>query len=370
MWNWQQPDWPHFSFDENALREFEQRFLLEMGNIHGTIKHIKEQDRVDLKIDLLGDEAFTTSKIEGELLDRNSLQASLKVHFGLEPASIKIPLAEQGITDIMMQLWKNFDQPISNFELCGWHDRLMRNRRDLDQVGTYRIDQAPMQIVSGPVDKLKIHFSAPPSSSVPEEMDHFVNWFNKTGPKGSAPLSPLIRAGIAHLYFISIHPFEDGNGRIGRALSEKALAQTIGQPTLVALAHTIERNRKAYYEAIANSNHTNQVTRWLTYFSETIIQAQATTIKRIEFIITKARFFEHFQDSLNQRQTKALLRVFKEGIDGFKGGLSAENYMAITGATRPTTTRDLKALADIGALVKTGYLKSTRYYLNLNPFSN
>lgn len=314
-------------------------------------------------------QAYTTSKIEGELLDRDSIKASLQAQFGLKASPFRIPPAEQGITDMMMQLWKTFEQSLSHDALYAWHGHLMRNRRDLERVGAYRAHLPPMEIVSGSMDKIKVHYVAPPSQTVPKEMDQFVSWFNATGPNGSIPLSPLVRSGIAHLYFISIHPFEDGNGRMGRALSEKALAQSIGQPTLVALAHTIEKNRKDYYAAIAETNHSNHITKWLTYFSGTILQAQATTINRIEFVIAKARFFDHFRNAFNPRQTKALMRMFKEGVDGFKGGLSAEKYIAITGATRPTATRDLKGLADLGAVVKTGHLKSTRYHLDLSPFS-
>lgn len=169
---------------------------------------------------------------------------------------------------------------------------------------------------------------------------------------------------MAHLYFESIHPFEDGNGRIGRALSEKVLAQSLNQPSLISLSYTIERNRKRYYDMLEASNKDTSITDWLVYFSETILDAQQTTMERVNFYIGKARFFEHFEDSLNERQKKVVDRIFHEGIDGFKGGLSAENYISITKTSRATATRDLNELVEIGAFRKTGKQRYTRYYLN------
>lgn len=160
-------------------------------------------------------------------------------------------------------------------------------------------------------------------------MATLIAWFNRTGPKGAGPLSSPTRAGIAHLYFESIHPFEDGNGRIGRALSVKALAQSLGQPSLVALAHTIERDRKGYYQWLERSNKENEITRWLVYFAETILQAQNTTMKRVEFYIGKTKFYDRLRGKLKQRQEKVIARMFEKGVDGWKGGLSAENYISI-----------------------------------------
>jgi len=170
---------------------------------------------------------------------------------------------------------------------------------------------------------------------------------------------------MAHLYFESIHPFEDGNGRIGRAISEKALAQSLGQPSLIALALTIERGRKDYYAALERNNKSNDVTDWLTYFGQVILDAQATSIKRLEFYLAKAKFYERMRGQMNDRQDKAIARMFREGMDGFKGGLSAENYITITRTSRATATRDLQDLVSRGALTRTGQLKQTRYHLNL-----
>ena len=181
-----------------------------------------------------------------------------------------------------------------------------------------------------------------------------------------SPLPPLTRAALAHLYFVSIHPFEDGNGRIGRAIAEKSLAQNLGQPSLIALAYTIERKRKDYYAALERNNEDLEVSGWMKYFSNTVLEAQNNTLKRVEFYLAKARLYDRLRGKLNERQEKALARMFLEGIDGFKGGLSAENYIAITKTSRATATRDLQALVEKGALTKTGELRHTRYSLNLS----
>lgn len=175
----------------------------------------------------------------------------------------------------------------------------------------------------------------------------------------------LTRAGIAHLYFVCIHPFEDGNGRIGRAIAEKSLAQNLGHPSLVALAYTIARKHKDYYAALERNNQGLEITDWLDYFGRTILEAQSNTISRVDFYVAKAKFYERHRDKLNERQANAIARIFEQGVDGFKGGLSAENYISITKASRATTTRDLQDLVEKGALTRTGELRHTRYYLAL-----
>jgi Fic family protein len=198
-----------------------------------------------------------------------------------------------------------------------------------------------------------------------DEMARFLAWFADTAPGSKQPLAALTRAGIAHLYFVSVHPFEDGNGRIGRALVEKVLSQTIGQPSLIALSHIIQRKRAAYYDALEAANKGNEITNWLSYFAETVIDAQAYSLALIDFLIAKTRFYDRFRDRMNERQARVIARMFREGLDDFEGGLSAANYITIAGTSRATATRDLQELAAIGALMQTGALKSTRYHLNI-----
>ena len=364
-WNWEQPDWPNFAHKHEAIARLEQLFLLQSGEFVGAFKHIAPDEKERLKIELISEEAIKTSEIEGEILNRNSVQSSLRHQFGLEPLTPGIHPAERGISELMADLYRNFAKPLDEATLFAWHKMLLSGDRKIDVIGGYRTHPAPMQVVSGPDYKRSIHFEAPPSPRMSSEMKRFIAWFNDTAPDGKAPLPPLSRAAIAHLYFVSIHPFEDGNGRIGRALAEKSLAQNLNQPSLIALAYTIERKRKDYYAALERNNKQMEITDWLTYFGGTILEAQRNTMARVDFSVAKAQFFETFRSQFNARQERVIARMLKEGIDGFKGGLSAENYITISKTSRATATRDLHNLVEMGALTKTGELRYTRYFLKL-----
>lgn len=196
-------------------------------------------------------------------------------------------------------------------------------------------------------------------------MRHFMEWHERTRPGGKSPLPVLTRAGIAHLYFVSIHPFEDGNGLIGRAIAEKAVSEGLQQPTLIALSHAINLRRKEYYTTLERNSHANEITDWLVYFARTVLEAQELAQRKLDFLIAKTRFYDRLGSQLNERQQKALARMMREGPEGFQGGLSAEKYMRMTGAARATATRDLHDLVEKGALSRTGSLKSTRYHLRL-----
>lgn len=359
-WNWERDDWPNFTFDNEALVGFESRFLHESGTLLGAFKHLSKNERQTISVNLISEEALKTSEIEGEYLNRESLQSSIRKQFGLQAEAGKIPPSEQGVAEMMVDLYENFDAPLEHELLFRWHTMLLGSRRMIEEIGRYRTGSGTMQIVSGSAGKPQIHFEAPPAKSLPSEMERFVQWFHKTKNR----LPALTRSGIAHAYFVSIHPFEDGNGRIGRAVSEKALAEALGQPSLIALAQTIEKNKKAYYAALHGINETNEITSWLSYFAETVLEAQRASLSQVEYAIAKAKFFEKLGAQLNDRQTKVIRKLFDAGPQGFTGGLSAENYRAITKTSRATATRDLTDLLAKGALTKTGELKHTRYFLN------
>jgi Fic family protein len=362
-WNWQRPDWPNFSWKSARLRKAEQQFLVGSGVIAGAVKHLGASDHERLTIEAITAEALTTSEIEGEILDRASVQSSIRGQLGLETDHRKVKPAEQGIAEMMVNLYRTCAKPLTDEMLFAWHRMLMKGRSDLRNIGRYRLDYEPMQVVSGALYRPKVHFEAPPSSTLPKEMARFLKWFNRTAPDGAAPLPSLTRAGLAHLFFESIHPFEDGNGRIGRAISEKALSQSLGQPTLTALAATILVRRKSYYEALEAANKGNEVTPWLAWFAGIALEAQRRTEARVEFLLDKTRLLDGLRGQMNQRQEQALLRMLREGPEGFKGGLSAGNYAKITGASPATTTRDLTDMVASGALTRTGERRHARYFV-------
>lgn len=327
---------------------------------------MRSDDQAALRIELLSEEAVKTSGIEGEILNYDSVQSSLRHALGLGPDLPNISPAECGIAEITIDFYEHVSAPLADETMFAWHGMLLNSNRSIKTIGGYRTHDDPMHVVSGPIHKRTVHFEAPPSNTVPGEMKNFIAWFNATAPAGERALPALTRAGIAHLYFVCIHPFEDGNGRIGRALAEKSLATNLGHPSLIALAYTIERRRKDYYAALERNNKELEITDWLTYFARTVLEAQGHTIRHVDFCVAKAKFYGRLRDRLNVRQEKVVARMFKEGIDGFQGGLSAENYISIAKTSRATATRDLQDLVEMEALTRTGERRHTRYNLKLS----
>ncbi|AWW31122.1 DUF4172 domain-containing protein [Echinicola strongylocentroti] len=364
-WNWQHTNWPQFIYNTEDFKEHELQFFEKAGMLNGSIQHIDQADQTLITIDLISNEAFKTSEIEGELLNRDSLQSSIRRQFGLQTDYRRVEPAEQGIAEMMVHLYRNYHTPLDKETLCLWHKMITNGRMDLKNIGTYRTHEDPMQVVSGPMGREIIHFEAPPSSRIPEEMSGFIRWFNDTERSGRKEGASLVRAAVAHLYFECIHPFEDGNGRVGRGISEKSLSQSLGRPTLIALSHIIVENKKGYYQALERNNRGLEISDWISYFCDTVLKAQDHTQQTINFIIQKGKFYKQFEGKLNERQLKVVDQIFREGVKGFKGGLSAKNYRSISGAPSATATRDLTKMVKVGALKKTGELKSTRYFLNI-----
>ncbi|PIW51152.1 MAG: DUF4172 domain-containing protein [Zetaproteobacteria bacterium CG12_big_fil_rev_8_21_14_0_65_54_13] len=366
-WNWQQKNWPEFTYDSSALKGLEEKFLLESAKLIGASTIITEDQRRKFTIDLMSEEALKSSKIEGEILNRDSVASSLLRQLGLAPdySDHRANDKEMGIAALMVDNYQTFDQALTHEMIFKWHPCVVAGSWFVKNVGQYRTSKEPMQVVSGYEGNYKVHFEAPPATQIPEEMDTFIEWFNNTAPEGSIPLPALTRAGITHLYFVTIHPFDDGNGRIARALSEKALAQSLGRPALIALSHIIEATRKEYYNQLEKNQKGLSIDSWLSYFSRTAIDAVGHAQKLTRFIVEKTRLFDRVRGQINQRQERALLRMFDAGLDGFEGGLSADKYISMTGAISRTASRDLQRLVELGALTKTGQLKGTRYWLNI-----
>lgn len=374
-WIWQHPDWPRFRWHAPRLAKAEARFILDAGILVGAAAHLDSDDRDRLTVEALTAEALTSSRIEGETLRRASVQSSVRRELGLaEAAPARTSAHERGIAEMLVSVYRAADRPLSQKTLFDWHRALTQGRRDLQDIGRYRTHAEPMRIISsgGGPRGARVHFEAPPSSIVPREMDRFIDWFNRTGPRGPEPLPPVSRAGAAHLYFESIHPFEDGNGRIGRAISELALADSLPRPVdaqgrvaFTALSSTILAHRRDYYTALARANHGDNacdITEFLAWFAAIALEAQERTIAAVRFIIDKTDLLDRLADRLNPRQSAALLRVLRAGPAGFIGGLSASKYAAITGASSATATRDLADMVRKGALVRTGLRRHARYH--------
>lgn len=364
-WNWQLPEWPRFSYRSEAIAPLERKFLLNLGSDSAYLKTIGDPEKTQFIVEILSIEGLKSSKIEGELLERESLQSSIRKQFGLDTRVKSTSFKERGMAELLATVYKTFKDPLTHEMLGEWHAMLFTGQTHLETYGHYRTHEDPMQIVSGRLDSSKVFYEAPPSKNVPSEMARFIDWYNNVNNDANLDQSILGEAALAHLYFESIHPFEDGNGRLGRVLVEKFLSRAAGQPTLIALSRLLEQERKRYYAELQKCNHTLEVSSWVTFFAEMILKAQEASQKLLFFLMAKSKMFASLKEKLNSRQEKVLLRLFEEGPEGFVGGLSAEKYIAITKASRATATRDLAELVEWGALTKTGQLRHTRYSLNI-----
>ena len=366
VYNWQKDDWPNFTYDTAIVEDLLMVYLQNAGRLEGAINTMSDKDQAETMVQMMVVEAMKTSEIEGEFLSRQDVASSIRNNLGLLHQADEIKdLRAKGIAELMIDVRESFTQELHEQKLFDWHKFLLTHTNNI-AVGNWRTHEDPMQIVSGAMGKEKVHFEAPPSNRIPNEMALFIHWFNDTSPgKKNAIKHAPIRAAVAHIYFESIHPFEDGNGRIGRALAEKALAQTTGHPQLISLSATIEKDKKAYYKSLEKAQRNNNITDWVIYFVELIIEAQKYAQELINFTLYKAKYFDRFKHKLNQRQLKVIHRMLSEGADGFEGGMNASKYMRIAKTSKATATRDLQALLEIEAFTIEGQGRSTRYHLNL-----
>lgn len=361
-YNWQQTDWPDFTYQTESLTDSLFAFAESAGRIGAFFENLPETLQTDSIINMMVAEAVKTSEIEGEMISREDVISSIKNNLGLHPEHIPVKdKRAQGIAELMLDVRNSFEEPLDTEMLFRWHRMLMKGNTSI-KVGQWRSHHEPMQVISGGIGKETVHFEAPPSDRVPHEMKRFVEWFNQTQPSIK---NPVIRSAIAHLYFETIHPFEDGNGRIGRAISEKVLSQGLGRPVLLSLSRTIESDKKSYYSALKQAQRTNEITQWLQYFTDVSRDAQLQAEEEVRFTIRKTQFFDRFKGQLNERQTKVIKRMLAEGPEGFEGGMRTKKYMAIAKTSKATATRDLQNLTEKGIFTVVGSGRSTRYQIKI-----
>ena len=366
-WNWQREDWPNFVWNGQRFLRAEVAFLLGAGRLQGVAQRLGLIKYDEMLAQVMSEEAVSTSRIEGESVLPEAILKSIRLRLGLEQGEDDSGPAERGVSEMAVAVRKDFAAPLTDATLWHWHESLLGAKQEtleprfrIEDIGCYRTHSEPMQVVSSRADKPCVYFEAPPSVRVPSEMARFLTWYN-----GESVCEPAVtRAALAHLYFVSIHPFEDGNGRIGRAVAEKALLQALGQDTLLCLSPAILARRSDYYGALQAAQSSNDVNDWIAWFAGIVIEALHRTEAQVLFTLDKAEMLERLKGQLNGRQEKALLRMFAEGPKGFDGGMSAEKYNGITHAPHSTVTRDLNDLVDKGALWRTGERRHTRYYLS------
>ncbi len=368
-YNWQHADWPKFKYDLKGVEDTLFVFAERAGRIGGLLKGLREEDQTVTIVNMMVSEAIKTSEIEGEYLSRQDVMSSIRNNLGINQniEQVKDKKA-QGAAELMIDVRDTYAEKLTQEKLFSWHEMIMKGSRGV-RIGHWRTHKDPMQVVSGPIGKQKVHFEAPPSERMAKEMKRFITWFNETGPGGAKEIKkPAVRSAIAHIYFETIHPFEDGNGRIGRAISEKALSQGIGSPILLSLSRTIEASRNTYYDALKAAQRSNEVTPWINYFVNVILDAQINTEEQIDFTLKKTKLFDRFHDQLNERQLRVIRRMLEEGPIGFEGSMSAKKYIAITRTSKATATRDLQDMVEKGALITFGGGRSTKYQVNLTRY--
>jgi len=364
-YNWQHKDWPGFKFDPTDLQGLQFSFYELSGSVSGILRSIPQELQTETMVEIMVGEALKTSEIEGELLSRRDVMSSIKKNLGLIPEAESKDIRTQGLSRLMIEVRNTFALELTPQTLFDWHSMLLGHVRGIE-VGKYRTHAVPMQVVSGALGKEKVHFEAPPSEQVPQEMERFLQWFNLTAPGGEREMkSAPVRSAIAHLYFESIHPFQDGNGRIGRAIAEKALSQGIGRPVMLSLSKTIENNKKKYYRQLEKAQHSLEIDSWIRYFVETVLEAQKETEQVLDYTLKKVKFFDLYREVLNERQEKVIKRMLDEGPKGFTGGMNAKKYGSICRISKATATRDLQYLTESNVLVVSGSGRSTSYRINL-----
>jgi Fic family protein len=365
-YNWQQKEWPNFTYSLASVEDDLFSFAERMGRITGILKALPVDTQMEAIIEMMVAEAIKTSEIEGEYLSRKDVLSSIRKNLGLirNPEQIQDKKAE-GIGELIIDVRNTFKEVLTKEKLFAWH-KMMLGDIGVIEVGGWRKHEEPMQVISGAMGKEKVHYEAPPSIIVPKEMDQFIKWFNETAPGGEKEIKKApLRSAIAHLYFETIHPFEDGNGRIGRAIAEKALSQGIFRPVMLSLSRTIEVNKKDYYSALEKAQRSNEITPWINYFVKMVLDAQIQSEEQIDFTLKKVKFFDRFKDQLNDRQLSVIKRMLEEGTTGFEGGMNARKYVGITKTSKATATRDLQELAEKGAFIPFGGGRSTSYQVNL-----
>ena len=337
----------------------------------GLATHLQLPDLVALQLQGWSDEALATAQIEGEILQLNSVRASAARRLGLaDGKKNKRDARAEATLNLLQGALQNSHRALSHQTLCEWQAALFPTGRSGTQkilTGAYRTHSEPMQIVTPRMGKPDlVHYQAPASEDVKRHMELFIQWFNSSLGKQDG----LVRAALAHLWFETIHPFEDGNGRIGRALVEMALAQDLKtEQRLWSLSQQIWHERSAYYEQLqsATSSANMDVTTWVQWFVACIHKAADSSWEQMQSAMRKTRFWadlREFHLSLTPSQSKAINKLYDAGPDGFSGGLSTEKYVNLCGVSRATAYRELTALCEAGLLVQTGSGRGTRYQLH------
>ncbi|WP_248751939.1 Fic family protein [Pseudomonas sp. MWU15-20650] len=370
-WIWQHTDWPHFHWQPGRLAALLRACGQAQGKLLGMLGSVSEAVSAQNELDALLQNILTSSAIEGEQLNVGSVRSSLARRMGLEATKDgQVSRRSEGLADLMMDATEKFAQPFTLDRLLNWHHLLFPTEeagfaaRALS-VGMLRGNE-PMQVVSGRLDRPTVHFEAPPRNGLEQALDDFLEWFEAS--RDQPELDPLVRAGVAHFWFITLHPFDDGNGRLTRAITDLALAQSEHQAIrFYAMSASILEDRAGYYNALESSQKAAlDITDWLEWFLKTLLRSLQQAMARIDRVLGKSRFWQqHRSVSLSAEQVKVLNRLLDGGERGFEQGISAAQYQAVAKVSKATATRHLADLLEKNCLIRLpGGGRSTRYQIN------
>lgn len=370
-WIWQQPDWPDFNWQAERLAPLLRECVQMQGRLLGMAGSVGDSMSAQSELDALLQNIVTSSAIEGEQLNVGSVRSSLARRLGLEWIDRdSVSQRSEGLAQLMLDATHGFDEPLTLARLLEWHtwlfpaEEAMFSARPI-LIGTLRGDE-PMQVVSGRLDRPTVHFEAPPRQGLEQQIERFLSWFEAS--RDQVSLDPLLRAGIAHFWFVTLHPFDDGNGRLTRTITDLALAQGEAQAIrFYAMSASILEDRAGYYRILESSQKaTLDITEWLTWFLQTLLRSLQQAITRIDSVLGKTRFWQaHRESDLSAEQIKVLNRLLDGGERGFEQGLSAGQYQAVAKVSKATATRHLAELLDKGCLQRLpGGGRSTRYKIN------
>lgn len=367
LWVWQQPNWPHFNWQADALAPLLRTCSQAQGRLLGMLGAVGSDTEVQSSLDAMLQNIVTSSAIEGEQLDVGSLRSSLARRLGLNEEG-RITLRSEGLAELLLDATRAYQQPLDTQRLFTWHGWLFPSDGHLLarplRIGMLRGEE-PMQVVSGRLDRPTVHFEAPPRAGLEERLGGFLAWFESS--RSDAGFDPFLRAGIAHFWFVTLHPFDDGNGRLTRAITDLALAQGEQQAIrFYAMSASILDDRASYYRILeASQKGTLDITAWLQWFLATLLKSLEQALARIDRVLVKTRFWQaHRSQTLSAEQIKVLNRLLDGGERGFENGISAAQYQAVAKVSKATATRHLSDLVEKGCLARLpGGGRSTRYQI-------
>lgn len=372
---WQTKSWPDLKWDSAKLLKPLGNIRFSQGALLTQIKELGFDIQQTARADVLVEEALKTSAIEGEKLDPDAVRSSVGRRLGLPDAGLKEVRDQKvdGLVEILLDATVSYSKIMTRERIWGWHAALFPTGYSgmvKISIGQWRDDsKGPMQVISGPIGQEKVHFEAPPAKKLDKEMQTFISWINK-----KSQLDGIIRAGLAHIWFVTIHPFDDGNGRVARTLTDMLLARDENNPKrFYSLSSQIMAERNEYYKILkATQSGTGDITEWLKWFLECMNRAILNSNTLLKKIMTKARFWQNFaQVRLHERQTKVINRLLDAGAGGFEGGLKNKKYIGIAHTSRATAQRELADLVNKGILIKMpGGGRSVSYDLDWETWSS